>query len=86
MLVGLSTKDVSFNPLRFVRQEMEVRGSLIYEHPVDFARTIDLVASGKLAPGATTDQPQPLESVAALLEAMEAGKLDAKPLIAVRRR
>jgi threonine dehydrogenase-like Zn-dependent dehydrogenase len=84
MLVGLSTKDVSFNPLRFVRQEMEVRGSLIYEHPVDFARTIDLVASGKLTPGATAGQPQPLESVPALLEAMEAGKLDAKPLIAMR--
>jgi threonine dehydrogenase-like Zn-dependent dehydrogenase len=63
---------------------MEVRGSLIYEHPVDFARTIDLVASGKLTPGATAGQPQPLESVPALLEAMEAGKLDAKPLIAMR--
>ena len=84
MLVGLSTKDVSFNPLRFVRQEMEVRGALIYEHPVDFARTIDLVTNGKLAPGATTGQPQPLESVSAQLEAMAAGQLDAKPLIAVR--
>jgi threonine dehydrogenase-like Zn-dependent dehydrogenase len=85
MLVGLSTKDVSFNPLRFVRQEMEIRGTLIYEHPVDFARTIDLVATGKLAPGATTSQPQPLESLPALLETMAAGKLDAKPLIAVRK-
>jgi L-iditol 2-dehydrogenase len=84
MLVGLATKDVSFNPLRFVRQEIEIRSSLIYEHPVDFARTIDLVAAGKLAPGATTGQPQPLESLPVLLEAMEAGRLDAKPLIALR--
>jgi threonine dehydrogenase-like Zn-dependent dehydrogenase len=86
VLVGLATEDVAFTPLNFVRRELEVRGALIYEHPVDFARTIDLVASGRLAPGATTGQPQPLESLPALLEAMEAGKLDAKPLIAVRRR
>jgi 2-desacetyl-2-hydroxyethyl bacteriochlorophyllide A dehydrogenase len=83
MLVGLSTKDVSFNPLRFVRQEMTIHGSLIYEHPVDFASTIELVAAGKLAPGATAGQPQPLERLPVLLEAMAAGKLDAKPLIAI---
>jgi L-iditol 2-dehydrogenase len=84
VLVGLATEDVAFTPLSFVRRELEVRGALIYEHPVDFARTIDLVANGKLAPGATAGQPQPLESVAAQLEAMKSGKLDAKPLIVVR--
>jgi L-iditol 2-dehydrogenase len=84
MLVGLSTKDVSFNPLRFVRNELQIRGAVIYEHPADFARTIELVASGKISPGSTASSPQPLESLPMLLEAMTAGKLDAKPLIAVR--
>jgi L-iditol 2-dehydrogenase len=83
ILVGLATEDVAFTPLSFVRRELEVRGALIYEHPLDFANTIDLIASGKLAPGSTASRLQPLESLPALLEAMEAGKLDAKPLIAV---
>jgi L-iditol 2-dehydrogenase len=84
VLVGIGTEDIALNPLRFVRNELELRGALIYEHPHDFARTIDLIASGKLAPGNTAAPPQPLESLPALLEAMAAGKLDAKPLIALR--
>jgi L-iditol 2-dehydrogenase len=84
VLVGIATEDIALNPLRFVRSELELRGALIYEHPHDFARTIDLIASGKLAPGDTAAPPQSLESLPALLEAMAAGKLDAKPLIALR--
>ena len=84
VLVGLGTEDVALNPLRFVRNELEIRGALIYEHPKDFARTIHLIASGKLTPGNTAGPPQPLENLPTLLEAMAAGKLDAKPLIAVR--
>ena len=74
-------EDVSFNPLRFVRQEQEIRGTLIYEHPTDYPVTIALIASGKLSPGATASEPQPLESAASLLEAMAAGQLNAKPII-----
>jgi len=84
ILVGLATEDITLNPLRFVRSELELRGALIYEHPHDFARTINLIASGKLAPGGTASPPQPLESLPVLLEAMADGKLDAKPLIALR--
>lgn len=84
VLVGLSTEDVALNPLRFVRQEQEIRGALIYEHPTDFAATIQLIAAGKLAPGATASPPQPLERVPALLEAMAAGTLNAKPLVSLR--
>jgi 2-desacetyl-2-hydroxyethyl bacteriochlorophyllide A dehydrogenase len=81
VLVGLAMEDVTFNPLRFVRQELEIRGTLIYEHPTDYPVTIALIASGKLSPGATASEPQPLESAASLLEAMEAGKLNAKPIV-----
>jgi L-iditol 2-dehydrogenase len=84
VLVGMGTEDIALNPLRFVRNELELRAALIYEHPRDFARTIDLIASGRLTPGDTAAAPEPLESLPALLEAMAAGKLDAKPLIAVR--
>jgi 2-desacetyl-2-hydroxyethyl bacteriochlorophyllide A dehydrogenase len=81
VLVGLSTEDVTFNPLRFVRQELEIRGTLIYEHPTDYPVTIELIATGKLKPGATASEPQPLEKAASLLEAMAEGKLNAKPII-----
>ena len=84
VLVGLTMEDVKFNPLRFVRQEQEIRGTLIYEHPTDYPATIKLIASGKLSPGATASEPQPLESVASLLEAMTAGKLNAKPIVSPR--
>lgn len=84
VLVGMATEDVALNPLHFVRNELQMRGALIYEHPADFARTIDLVSAGKLTPGSTTGAPQPLESLPHLLEAMADGKLNAKPLIAVR--
>ncbi len=69
------------NPMRFVRQELEIRGTLIYEHPTDYPVTIGLIASGKLAPGATATEPEPLKSAASLLEAMAAGKLNAKPIV-----
>jgi threonine dehydrogenase-like Zn-dependent dehydrogenase len=84
VLVGLATENVTFNPLRFVRQELEIRGTLIYEHPTDYPVTIELIASGKLSPGATASEPQPLENAASLLEAMAAGTLNAKPIVSPR--
>jgi 2-desacetyl-2-hydroxyethyl bacteriochlorophyllide A dehydrogenase len=84
MLVGLSAEHVVLNPRRFVRRELDLRGALIYEHPTDFPATINLIASGKLRPGTTASKPQPLELTASLLEAMAAGKLNAKPIITPR--
>jgi 2-desacetyl-2-hydroxyethyl bacteriochlorophyllide A dehydrogenase len=82
VLVGLATDEVHFNPLRFVRTELDVRGSIIYDHPVDFAATIDLVVAGKLRPGANAAPPRPLEDLVEIFEAMEVGTLGAKPLVA----
>src|SRR5205823_2299772 len=36
VLIGMATEDVALNPLRFVRNELQIRGALIYEHPTDF--------------------------------------------------
>jgi threonine dehydrogenase-like Zn-dependent dehydrogenase len=81
VLVGRATDDVSFNPLCFVRTELDVRGSIIYDHPTDFAATIDLVRAGKLHPGANAAPPRPLDDLVEIFEAMEAGTLGAKPLV-----
>jgi threonine dehydrogenase-like Zn-dependent dehydrogenase len=81
VLVGLSTENVALNPLRFVRAELDVKGSLIYDHPRDFATTIDMVVAGKLAPGKNTAPARPLSDLVEIFEAMEAGTLRAKPIV-----
>jgi threonine dehydrogenase-like Zn-dependent dehydrogenase len=37
--------------LKLVREEIRVSGSIIYDHPADFARTIALVENKVLSPG-----------------------------------
>jgi L-iditol 2-dehydrogenase len=51
ILLGLSSSKASFTPLKFVREELRVSGSIIYDHPTDFARTIALVEKKILSPG-----------------------------------
>ncbi len=50
MLIGLANSAASFVPLRLVREGISVQGSMIYDHPQDFSRAIDLVARGVLKP------------------------------------
>jgi L-iditol 2-dehydrogenase len=51
VMLGLSTSKASFVPLKLVREEIRVGGSIIYNHPGDFARTIALVEKKFLSPG-----------------------------------
>src|SRR2546430_2663063 len=83
-VIGRDMEDVTLNPFGFVRQDLETRGTLINEHPTDYPVPIAPIATGKLAPGATASEPQPLESAASLLEAMAAGTLNAKPIVSPR--
>lgn len=50
VLLGLSSSPASFVPLRLVREGIRVEGSMIYDHPADFARSIALVEKGLLRP------------------------------------
>jgi L-iditol 2-dehydrogenase len=50
VLLGLSTSQASFVPLKFVREGLRVSGSIIYDHPTDFAKTIALVENEVLSP------------------------------------
>jgi L-iditol 2-dehydrogenase len=50
ILLGLSSSQVSFTPLKFVREGIRLSGSIIYDHPNDFARTIALVEKKVLSP------------------------------------
>ena len=51
VLIGLGHQSATLDAARVVRQRLRIVGSLIYQHPVDFISTIDLVTSGALHPG-----------------------------------
>jgi L-iditol 2-dehydrogenase len=78
ILLGLSSEPASFVPLRFVREGIDIRTSMIYDHPKDFAHVIDQVARGALHPSCVVTHTYPLESLGRALAHAgtgEAGKI-----------
>ena len=61
VLVGLGHQPVTLDSARVVRQRLRIHGSLIYQHPLDFIATIDLVTSGALHPGVVLKHEFPLD-------------------------
>ncbi len=81
ILLGISAAPVRFVPMRLVREGINVYTSMIYDHPGDFARTIDMVAAGKLEPGRVVTDTFPFDSVAeaiTLAGTGESGKIHVK--------
>lgn len=50
VLVGLANDLVSFIPLRIAREEISILPSIIYNHPDDFAETIQLIEEKVITP------------------------------------
>ncbi len=74
ILIGLANASASFVPLRLVREGIRVQGSIIYDHPHDFARAIDLVARGKLKPSQIITDTLPFTEIARALELASSGQ------------
>ena len=74
VLLGLAATPASFVPLRLVREEIRVGGSIIYDHPSDFARTISLVANGILHPSQVITDVLPFDSIDRALELASTGR------------
>jgi threonine dehydrogenase-like Zn-dependent dehydrogenase len=51
ILIGLGDRPARLDAARVVRRRLQVRGSIIYEHPTDFAATVGLVTDGRIRPG-----------------------------------
>ncbi|HTY62937.1 MAG TPA: alcohol dehydrogenase catalytic domain-containing protein [Acidobacteriota bacterium] len=78
VLLGLSSEPASFVPLRLVREGINIRTSMIYDHPGDFAHVIREVARGTLRPSCVVTHTYPLESLdraLAFAGTGEAGKI-----------
>jgi threonine dehydrogenase-like Zn-dependent dehydrogenase len=68
MILGLASSPASFVPFRLVREGLRIEGSLIYDHPADFARSIALVASGVLHPSCIVSDTFQFSAIAAAME------------------
>jgi threonine dehydrogenase-like Zn-dependent dehydrogenase len=74
VLLGLSSSQATFQPLRFVREGLRVSGSIIYDHPGDFARAISLVEQGVLKPGGIISHRFPFKDIPHALEVASTGE------------
>lgn len=78
IILGLSSEEVHFVPLRLVREGIDIRTSMIYDHPKDFAYVIDQVTRGVLRPSCVVTHTYPFESLGRALSHAgtgEAGKI-----------
>lgn len=78
ILLGLASAPASFIPMRIVREGVDIRTSMIYDHPGDFEYVIDLVAKGTLHPGSVVTHTYSFDSIATALNTAgsgEAGKV-----------
>src|SRR6266540_3086752 len=75
ILLGLSTARAGFTPLKLVREEIRVSGSIIYDHPADFARTIALVENKVLSPGKIVTDTFPLAQIEQALQLAVTGEV-----------
>lgn len=50
VIVGLAHEPVSFIPLELTRRGQSIITSMIYDHPTDFNRTIELIANNTIQP------------------------------------
>ena len=67
--------------MRLVREGINVCTSMIYDHPADFERTIELVAEGNLHPSCVVTDTFSFEAVAQALRLAgtgESGKIHVK--------
>ena len=74
VLLGLSASSVSFTPLKFVREEIRVSGSIIYNHPADFARTISLVEKQVLSPKSIVSHTFSFQEISQALQLASTGE------------
>lgn len=73
ILLGLSEKLANYQPLKITREGIQIKGSIIYDHPFDFLRVIELLKSHVINPSLIISQRMPLSSLQEALELASSG-------------
>lgn len=68
ILVGLSEKKATFQPLKIAREGIQVVPSIIYDHPFDFKRVIQLIENNVIHPGFIISRYENFENLQSALE------------------
>ena len=68
VLVGLSGNLATFKPLKIAREGITIVPSIIYDHPFDFKRTIQLISSKTIRPSFVINRYLHLDDLQAALE------------------
>ncbi|SFC04232.1 zinc-dependent alcohol dehydrogenase [Spirosoma endophyticum] len=68
VVAGLSDKPSAITEFGMTRQGINIITSIIYQHPIDFRRTIDLIDSGFLQPGRIVSAREPFSNLASAIE------------------
>ncbi len=73
VVAGLSDKPSSITEFGMTRQGVSLITSIIYQHPVDFQRTIGLIESGFIQPGRIISAREPFVNLASAIETASLG-------------
>jgi L-iditol 2-dehydrogenase len=82
VLVGLSGSLATFKPLKIAREGITIVPSIIYDHPFDFKRTIQLIESKIIRPSFIISRYMDLNDIQSALEIAAKGD-DSKIIITV---
>jgi L-iditol 2-dehydrogenase len=82
VLVGLSSNLATFKPLKIAREGITIVPSIIYDHPFDFKRTIQLIAAKIIRPSFIISRYMALNEIQSALEIAAKGD-DSKIVITV---
>lgn len=66
--LGLDSRPLGLTSQALVRSQVTVQGSLTYDHPVDFATTIEELAAGRITPGRIVTDEYPLDDAQTAFE------------------
>jgi L-iditol 2-dehydrogenase len=73
VMLGLSEKPAEFVPLKIVREEILMLPSIIYNHPFDFKRVLQLIVSKTIEPSFIISSQADLKDLQTALELASAG-------------
>ena len=82
VLVGLSEKPAAFTPLKVAREGIHLVPSIIYDHPFDFQRTLQLIQARVIRPGFIISSHHPIRNLQTALETA-AGGLETKLVVSI---